>query len=282
MPEHSEIKRMAVELTEVIKGLICVKITINEKSRYMNGNLFHSDYEFDEEKNGKRIFEMRSVCKGVKSLGKKLIFGFKKVRFISSCLLHGHWTFKEPPNASRCIKFVDKDDNVTNIFYEDSINNGLFSIVNNDSPNQDYILKDVGPDYMSDEVDLIAFANKVTRPGISKRHIQDHLMNQAEFSGVGNYLKAEILYVSRIHPQRECGDLTKNEIKRLFKNIKSIINETYECGGLTISTYLSPKGIKGTYSPKVYKRTVDSEGNKVKTLLDKNNRKTYYVEELQI
>lgn len=281
MPENPEIKRMAVELSEVIKGLICVKITINEKNRYFNENLFHSDYELDEEENGKRIFEMRSVCKGVKSLGKKLIFGFKNIRFISSCLLHGHWFFKEPLNASMCIKFIDKDDNITNVYYEDIIKNGLFSIVNNDSPNQDYILKDVGPEYMSDEVDLIAFADKVTRPGISKRHIQDFLMLQSEFSGVGNYLKAEILYASKIHPQRECGDLTKNEIKRLFKNTKNIINESYEAGGLTISTYLSPKGVKGTYDTKVYMRTFDSEGNKVKILKDKNKRKTYFVEEVQ-
>ena len=73
-------------------------------------------------------------------------------------------------------------------------------------------------------------------------------MNQKLVSGIGNYLKAECLYASRISPHRACDSLSDEEIDLLFENCKTIIRRSYELGGATISSYRQPNGGDGMFS----------------------------------
>jgi formamidopyrimidine-DNA glycosylase len=45
-------------------------------------------------------------------------------------------------------------------------------------------------------------------------------MNQKVISGIGNYLRSDILWLSRIDPFRLVKDLTEKEIKRIYQNTR--------------------------------------------------------------
>jgi formamidopyrimidine-DNA glycosylase len=109
------------------------------------------------------------------------------------------------------------------------------------------------------------------------------LKHQEYFSGVGNWVKCEVLYRSRLHPNRMLGSLSDQEIQILFLNCLTVISDGYKCGGLTHGTFLDPDGMKGMYKVMIYKREglPDPNGFLIKRIKTKDGRSSYVVEELQ-
>ena len=259
MPEGPEIRVIAEEMSDRFEGKYCFNAYINTNSRYYNNELFHSDYIFGE--NG--LFTVRRYCTRIKSFGKKIIFEFRNKCFICSCLMDGRWWF-ESENWDIRIEFENGM-----LYFEDHSDRYLFSILTIDSENYDKVLKSVGPDYFY--VELEEFEIQVKRRNLD---IQDFLMDQSIFSGIGNYLKSDILFASKIHPKTKTRLLSDEEIITLFNNIKEIMVESYLCGGSSFFSYRSPSGKQGTYSHLIYGR----KESWVKTTKDRNGRITYYSE----
>lgn len=80
-------------------------------------------------------------------------------------------------------------------------------------------------------------------------------------SGIGNYLRADIIYKSEISPFRKGNTLTSQEIKRLYLSMKSIVRSAYDQGGCTLHTF-SIDGKDGNYQPLVYECAITNDQNK--------------------
>ena len=91
-------------------------------------------------------------------------------------------------------------------------------------------------------------------------------MNQSYLSGIGNYLKSEILYQSKISPYRKLESLNENDIEILYKNIIKISNDSLKAGGATIRNYSNINDEKGNYvfSFKVYQQKKTQMGLRLK------------------
>jgi formamidopyrimidine-DNA glycosylase len=113
------------------------------------------------------------------------------------------------------------------------------------------------------------------------RMIADVLVEPAAITGIGNYLRAEILYYARISPIRQVKSLTIEEWELLRQWSHKIILESYSCGGFTLKDFISPDGSKGMYPAVVYGRTQDPQGNKVEKMKLKG-RTIHYVPEMQV
>ena len=109
-------------------------------------------------------------------------------------------------------------------------------------------------------------------------------MDQSIIAGVGNYLKAEILYASKISPHRICESLTDKDIFRICANTNRIMRISYESGGATILTYKDEDGKPGTFSRRfmVYNQASDPLGNQVVRETTKDKRTTHWVPSIQI
>lgn len=143
-------------------------------------------------------------------------------------------------------------------------------------------LKTLGPDMLSDsEYTEDEFCQRIRR--YNKHDLCKVLMNQTYFSGIGNYLKAEILYASKISPFRKLSDISDEEIKILFQNIRKIITASYKARGATIKNYSDLEDNKGeyTFQFKVYNQTKDENGYIVKKTVTSDNRTTHWVPEVQ-
>jgi formamidopyrimidine-DNA glycosylase len=51
-------------------------------------------------------------------------------------------------------------------------------------------------------------------------------------AGVGNYLRSEILFDAKLHPDRTPSDLDEAELRSLARSVRSISNRTYRQRGI--------------------------------------------------
>jgi formamidopyrimidine-DNA glycosylase len=108
-------------------------------------------------------------------------------------------------------------------------------------------------------------------------------MDQRVLAGIGNYLKAEVLYHSRVSPWRKVKDLADEEVVDLHDNAVRLINLSYNMGGATIQNYRQPDDSGGLYSRRfaVYGQEADPHGNAVIREKTPEGRTTHWVPELQ-
>ena len=66
-----------------------------------------------------------------------------------------------------------------------------------------------------------------------RRVIADALLDQHVLAGLGNYLRADILFVARIDPLRKIGSLTHADLLRTGKACKLLTKRSVERGGVT-------------------------------------------------
>lgn len=88
------------------------------------------------------------------------------------------------------------------------------------------------------------------------------LMDQSLFSGVGNYIRAEALYLARMSPWRPSNTISEKDFILLCRSLIEVMNDSYNHQGATILTYKDAYGAEGKYSScfKVYGQKTDPLG----------------------
>lgn len=109
-----------------------------------------------------------------------------------------------------------------------------------------------------------------------KRTLAEVLMDQRCFAGVGNYVKAEVLYRARLSPNRTCDTLTKDDILCLHDKIIEVLHGAYRSGGVTLSDYRDIDGNEGTFERLVYGKEKDPEGNPIVREETRDKRVTHW------
>jgi formamidopyrimidine-DNA glycosylase len=69
---------------------------------------------------------------------------------------------------------------------------------------------------------------------VPDRTIGAALLDQRVAAGIGNYLRAEILFVCRLDPWRRVGDLTREDLECLSRTIPVLAMRAYQTGGATL------------------------------------------------
>ncbi len=86
--------------------------------------------------------------------------------------------------------------------------------------------------------------------------IKQVLMDQGVIAGIGNIYASEILWWSKIHPEKNVAKLNGKELRLLYQNIKKVLALAVKLGGESFSDYRKPDGSKGNFDAerKAYKR----------------------------
>jgi|TARA_B110000261_G_C13028885_1_gene335393 DNA-formamidopyrimidine glycosylase len=268
MPEGPEVQSMIDQLNKIVNGKTLNDITINSGRYSRKAPDGFNDFTknipaklISANCKGKFIwFEFDNGWKIWNTLG--MTGGWKK-----SKMKHSHFTFTF--------------DNIV-LYYEDVRNFGTMKF-NNSKVEFTKKIKSLGTDIFEDDFTL-EYVHKIMKTKRNlKKTIVNILMNQKLFCGVGNYLKAEILYACKISPHRLVEDLTENDIKNIHKFTKKISLESYKHGGASVRDYSNLENKDGEYTNflKVYGRKTDPLGNKVKKEETSDKRTTHWVPELQ-
>ena len=65
-------------------------------------------------------------------------------------------------------------------------------------------------------------------------------MNQKYFPGIGNYIKSEALYLTKIHPEEKWKNMKTRKIITLIKNLQKIMHGSYAKGGAELKDFKNP------------------------------------------
>lgn len=113
-----------------------------------------------------------------------------------------------------------------------------------------------------------------------QRMICEVLLDQTIIAGIGNYLRADILYLAGVNPFKKMNVITDNELELIRIASHEVVLASYRKGGCTILNYVDPDGNKGKYNPIVYGRDIDINGFKVSSC-NVAGRVIHYVKEAQ-
>jgi endonuclease VIII len=125
-----------------------------------------------------------------------------------------------------------------------------------------------------EEVDIMSErwnAKKVLELTLNKPEelICDVLLDQSIFAGVGNIIKNEALFLSRVHPLSRTGNVPKDKIEEIIFQARSFSRIFYETRkiGKDLSAQL-----------KIYQRSKcpNSEEKVIRVLTGKRKRLSYY------
>jgi len=261
-PEGPEIFHISNYLNSVSKHKTIDNIKILPDSRYNKSGIVNS--------------EMIKGCiiTKVYPYGKKIIFVFDNYLWmIFSLGLEGTFKYIEktsnniyPKHSSILISFASGDS----LLFSDSRHFGNVVI----TTNYKLSMKDVGPSWIQGDVELEKFIGVVkSLKKNTKKSIAEFLLEQKYFSGIGNYLRSDILYHAKVDPFKLVIELDNDELERVFKSANKVINSAVECKGTFSKVYNDG----GCYSPIVYGRMKTSKNEKVERTKDKNGRMIHWV-----
>jgi len=166
--------------------------------------------------------------------------------------------------ALKHINVEFKFNNGTLYFY-DQLSYGTLKVL---SQNElDSKLRKIGLDMSDPETTFEDFYEALSIK--SSEPIGNLIVNQKIISGVGNYLRADSLWASKISPFRKLKDISKSELKKLYHQIRILI---YGSGSKSLKTLGKKLKIIGSKDKLpsdydrgfwVYKMETDIYGNEV-------------------
>ena len=275
-----------------------VKLTVDHISRYTKNHEI-KDIEiiggrYTRHKAPDNYLKFRKIMKDsnfkIKSVfakGKGIFFELKnknKNYFIYNTLgMSGGWAGVKNKYSTIVFKLENsKTKKTKNLFFWDIRN---FGIIRFFDKKEDYEKKinSIGPDMLNDKTTFNIFLKRMKIPKFQKKTLAEALMNQQLISGVGNYIKCEALYLSKLSPHRILSSLNLNEFKFLFHAIKTVIIKSYEMQGNSIRTYSNFNNDRGNYQDllKVYMKKKDPSGCDVIRQKTKDKRSTFWVPDIQ-
>ncbi len=110
--------------------------------------------------------------------------------------------------------------------------------------------------------------------------IKQLLMNSQLVVGVGNIYASEALFRAKVRPKRQARNLTREEVARLVRAVKSVLSMAIEVGGTTLRDYVGADGQPGYFRQKLYVYERDKQPCRTCTTpirqLTQGQRSTYY------
>ena len=142
----------------------------------------------------------------------------------------------EPPKYTRAIIHLDKGNS---IFFRDPRKFGAMWLVKD----KNSIVGRLGPEPLEDDFTPPVLAQRLknrTAP------IKALLCDQSFIAGIGNMYADEVLFAAGIHPLRPGGNLSPDEVDRIYQAIRRVLMSAIVNKGASVSTYRRPGGELGT------------------------------------
>ncbi|KKU94512.1 MAG: Formamidopyrimidine-DNA glycosylase [Candidatus Jorgensenbacteria bacterium GW2011_GWA1_48_13] len=105
-------------------------------------------------------------------------------------------------------------------------------------------IKKLGPEPLDEKFGYPKFRELFKN---KKGRIKQVLMDQNFISGIGNIYADEILWLSKIHPQKSVEDLKEKDLRIIFKNTRFILKKALRLRGTSIDDYRDAEGRRGGY-----------------------------------
>jgi len=272
MPEGPEIWSTADSLRDALKDQ-----TITD---------FH--FAFDELKKYETKLKGKTV-KNVEARGKALLTFFDDEHVMySHNQLYGKWMVRDngqQPDTNRSLRVAIHNDNHSAYLYSAS---DVEMLSSEDVPKHSYIKK-LGPDVLHPVTTYNDIMGQYQSDEFQNRKLTTLLLDQGFISGIGNYLRSEIMFYAMVQPQQKLKEYSDGEKEALAKATVKLSQRSYETGGITndpeIVEALKRENAKyKEYRHFVYKRT-GNRCHKCGSVIEQDStggRKIYYCPSCQL
>ncbi|MDI9355276.1 MAG: bifunctional DNA-formamidopyrimidine glycosylase/DNA-(apurinic or apyrimidinic site) lyase [Cyanobium sp. MAG06] len=304
MPELPEVESIRLGLLKVLRGKIIYDIKIIRPkivSSHSNKRVVNKDksIQFINGIKNKKIKDITRRAKNISIILEdnsvilihlKMTGQLVYVDTNNNKTIGGHpiiEAYKDDlPNKHSCIIFdINKDskNKIGQLFYNDVRQFGyvLYYDKMEDEIERRHFGK-IGMEPFDKDFTLEYFIENIQK---KNKSIKSILLEQSVVVGCGNIYSDEVCFASNVLPNKNCKKLNKEEMKRLYNNIKKILQKAIDNGGSSVSDYLLADGSRGNYAKyhKVYGRG-KLPCMKCKTILKNtiiSGRNTVYCEECQ-
>jgi endonuclease VIII len=226
MPEGPEVRKYADALDAALTGRAIVSLEARTK-----------DARKWLEQNEPRLAGHR--VESVVSHGKHLI-GYIEGDFFfhSHLMMWGRWqTFGPARRKSKTVELPEKDRRErARIVVEGAaailLSAPIFNVGEGDPYDVIEILATLGPDALPyrGRFDRAEFLRRLLSTEHKDETIGAALLNQRIVAGLGNYLRAEVLFNCKLNPWLTAGEITQRKINCLLKTIPRLASEAYKRG----------------------------------------------------
>ena len=253
MPEGPECHRAALRLEQKYMGSTLEEARITS-GRYAIHGVFAGHEQL--------VADIRTglVLSGVGAKGKLIIWVFENGMYLHCTLgLKGRWLARKAKHSGVCLAF-----NRGQAWFDDQLHYGTLKYC--DSKTTTARLSRLGPDVcrIPAQLSYDVFEELLTRR--PQWDISKFLMDQTKISGLGNYLKSDVLYLARS---------TRCPSAAIFPR-KSGLSCLRRCCR-SPGTHLQTMRKGGRAGKIIYGKKVDVRGNKVDKVKTGDKRNTHYV-----
>ena len=262
MPEGPEVRRMSQDLAAAVSEKTLMGINV------LSGRYTKKDIEGLTEINA----ELPTKIIGAGCHGKFIYALTSSGHNIWNTLgMSGRWTRKRTKHSRVELKLKE----APSVYFEDVRNFGTLKVVYGKTALIKK-LKSLGPDLLAEDIDEDFFVARLREK--NSKHITKVLMDQKVFSGIGNYVKAEALWLAEIDPRLTVENISDEKLTILCKAVKNVLRESYNTGGATFRTHKNFSGVEGQYTHRFlcYGRKIDAEGNDVVKIQTEDGRTTHW------
>lgn len=277
MPEGAEVRYFSEKLSKMVAGYVLLNIVIHRGPYKGSKSPRYLPFRKNVEEFAPHIVE------GVRCKGKWMYFVLRgREQFYALGIHHGmegSWC-SDPTNKHIILELIFEYDQ--HYYFQDSRRFGTFCLLRTRTE-LDEKLNKLAPDmfYITKKEFKDNFSQIKNNSRIRNKRLCELLMEQSLLvSGIGNYMRADILYHAKLDPRREISNLKNDEINALYKSIKHISKESYRCKATTCGNYESAIH-RGLYEPLVYRKEVCPNSCQVVSFVDKKKRTMWWVPEIQ-
>jgi len=271
MPELPEVETVRRTLENYLIGKRIVKTRVFYDKMLVN----KTKEEFDT------LLKDQVVLK-IDRYGKYLQFRIGELTLISHLRMEGKFYIKdedEPIEKHEHLIFYFSDH--TTLRYHDTRKFGTMELL---LPGETTTsgLKSIGLEPFEEGFTYAYLRNKIHS---SSRAIKTVLLDQKNIAGLGNIYVDEVLFLSKVHPEKLASQLSPKEMKAIVQNARIVLEKAVELGGSTIRSYTSSLGVTGRFQNELFVHMRKDEPCKIcNTTIVKTKvggRGTYYCPKCQ-
>lgn len=218
MPEGPEIYRVAQKLSKAISGKEIISI----------------EFGLERLKGWEEVL-INSQITSVKSQAKAMLISTDSGYTIySHNQLYGRWDIRRSTTAekktNRSLRILIETDSHTARLYSASDIEVLDAI---DLASHPFLSK-LGPDLLDKDVSDTQLVEHISSGRFDRRALKHLLLDQSFLSGIGNYLRSEILFEANLHPDTRLGKLSQAKKSELALISRKITERALAQNGITI------------------------------------------------
>ena len=272
MPEGPEIWRTADSLTNALK----------------NRPIENLYFAFDELKDYEAKLKGQSV-KNVEARGKALLtfFDNNKVMY-SHNQLYGKWMVSdsgEQPDTNRSLRVAIHNSKKSAYLFSAS----EIEMLDREEVDQHSYIKKLGPDVLHSDTTYQDVLGQYQSDEFKNRKLTTLLLDQGFVSGIGNYLRSEIMFYANVNPHKKLRAYSDDQKEALAEATFKLTTRSYETGGITndpeiVEALKRENASRSDYRHFVYKRT-DDRCHKCGSIIEEDKtggRKIYFCPNCQL